>query len=662
MSGKCFSNISQKKLLLVALLIMLVNLLCRGIGLAGETLYLDEASSLFRAQQPLRNIIEIYKSNQNPPGYFILLHFWILLFGVQAFAAKFLSVLFSSLTASLLFLFLQKKINLQTALLASVFFLFSFVQLFYSHEARAFALLGFLIMLSLYVFFAMLKNPSYAHAVLWALVNAYMLFCHYMSVFVPLIQMFFFLIFFRKYRNVLIYIFLAYALLLLIFLPWLGYIFHNMPVRGEYWLPSPNLNTLFVVFKQLSGNGFLFFAGNILILLSLLSLFVHKLHLFSSSFDKEFFLFFLLMYYLPVFLSFLIAQYTPVFQLKYVLYASLAFYILLSMILYSLKIRLIFRLLLMLVFLLPHISLFDLSPDKYENWNTAVPKIKALQGQNDLVLVSPYFKDMPFAYYYDHAHFRNWEKMPEKMALEHVFFVRNARDIQMNNILSKGSGKIIQVESHANSDIQAYILDQEYKLCNEFQEGDIRVHIFQKKGSPCYQYDTVCEIKPEMDTCLLWEAYEIIEKNSGTHWYRFYCDFDNISHNCRMSPNFMMQEADTLRYSCVCNADHQLTYVLGFSKDLLGEKKSFDISFLVKGMDMSHAHLVISAFKPDMQSILWRTFPLSEYAKASGAWEEIYIHYKLHKEVPQDALFQIYIMNTSEKNVFVDIMDIFVKP
>ena len=73
---------------------MILGFSLRLYGITSESIWLDEAFSIQLAKHGPFEIIRKTASDVHPPLYYLLLHFWIDLFGASEFSVRFLSLLF----------------------------------------------------------------------------------------------------------------------------------------------------------------------------------------------------------------------------------------------------------------------------------------------------------------------------------------------------------------------------------------------------------------------------------------------------------------------------------------------------------------------------------------------------------------------------------------
>ncbi len=79
---------------LILLAILSLGLFLRIYDLASESLWFDEGYFIALAKLDLFQIVEKGSQTSHPPLYYIILHYWINLFGDSEFSTRFLSVIF----------------------------------------------------------------------------------------------------------------------------------------------------------------------------------------------------------------------------------------------------------------------------------------------------------------------------------------------------------------------------------------------------------------------------------------------------------------------------------------------------------------------------------------------------------------------------------------
>jgi len=158
---------------LIAGFFFLFNIILK-MSVADEmSIWRDESFSIFNAQQSLSNLWAILAEDTNPPLYFLILHYWIQAFGIDVFAVKSLSIIFSGFTALVIY-FLGIRIQGRfTAILVSCFFLLSNIHFDFSHEVRAFSMVTFLSVTSFLIFFKLLKKFSIGYLILLVFVTCF---------------------------------------------------------------------------------------------------------------------------------------------------------------------------------------------------------------------------------------------------------------------------------------------------------------------------------------------------------------------------------------------------------------------------------------------------------------------------------------------------------
>ena len=91
----------MKKCHYIILVILMAGLFLRIYGLSTESLWLDEGFSVWHSKTDIPLIIKAASSDVQMPLYYILLHYWMGLFGDSEFSIRFLSVIFGLLAVFL---------------------------------------------------------------------------------------------------------------------------------------------------------------------------------------------------------------------------------------------------------------------------------------------------------------------------------------------------------------------------------------------------------------------------------------------------------------------------------------------------------------------------------------------------------------------------------
>lgn len=143
-------------------------------------------------------------SESNPPLYYVLVWAWAKAFGSDEVAIRSLSALFGAATVPVAFLAAREALNERAGLIAAALAAVNPMLIWYSQEARSYALLVLLGSLSLLFFLRALRRRGGRDLALWALASAAALYSHYFAVFAVAIEAAWLLIAMRhRWRAVL---------------------------------------------------------------------------------------------------------------------------------------------------------------------------------------------------------------------------------------------------------------------------------------------------------------------------------------------------------------------------------------------------------------------------------------------------------------------------
>jgi mannosyltransferase len=145
----------------------------------------DEAVTVGRILQPGlgATLREISPSERTPYLYYVLAWLWTRVFGMGAVGVRSLSALFGTLTIPVAFGAARAAVSRRAGLIAAGLVAVDPFLVYYSQEARSYALLALLATCSLWAFAAALRHPSTGALVAWALSAALALATHYFAIF-----------------------------------------------------------------------------------------------------------------------------------------------------------------------------------------------------------------------------------------------------------------------------------------------------------------------------------------------------------------------------------------------------------------------------------------------------------------------------------------------
>lgn len=221
------------------------------IGLDALSLTSDECFSIYHAQMSPRLIYQHLSTGNNPPLHEWILHYWMLWFGDSAFAVRFLSLIFSSLTTALIFVLgtqisaarsEENTANSSTGMIAAILFLSSNYSTFLAHEARTYNLTLFLGVLSTIAFIGALKSGKIKHFLIYGLIGGLLCLSHFFGIWILIAHGSFWLLWNKESRPALkstIWAALGFGIAFGWYIPNLWYRFVDSASQGTWVNPAP---------------------------------------------------------------------------------------------------------------------------------------------------------------------------------------------------------------------------------------------------------------------------------------------------------------------------------------------------------------------------------------------------------------------------------------
>jgi mannosyltransferase len=156
-------SISNRRSLIPTGLLVTILLLAtflRLYRLGAQSFWNDEGNSARLAERTIALIVEGTASDIHPPGYYLLLHYWRAIFGHSEFALRALSAVVGLALVLFTYLLGRHLFGKTTGLMAAFLGAISPFAVYYSQEARMYALLGALATSSTYLLLRILNLRS----------------------------------------------------------------------------------------------------------------------------------------------------------------------------------------------------------------------------------------------------------------------------------------------------------------------------------------------------------------------------------------------------------------------------------------------------------------------------------------------------------------------
>jgi mannosyltransferase len=225
---------------------MLLAAFTRLWGLGAQSLWMDEAfSHLFATLPPGMAWETMAVDAVHPPLYYLLLRPWLALGGGSELALRFPSAVAGVLTVAILYRAERHWLGRRTAGWAPLLLALNPYHVWYSQEARMYALLGLLALVVLVVFWRALgSRRTRAWGVLVG-VSALAYLTHYFALYLPLVEFAFLLATFRRHHRALARWTVAQALAVLPLATWLAALYSTGGgTFGIGWIPKPRPSDL----------------------------------------------------------------------------------------------------------------------------------------------------------------------------------------------------------------------------------------------------------------------------------------------------------------------------------------------------------------------------------------------------------------------------------
>jgi hypothetical protein len=186
-----FNLSAKRKSSLVLGSILLLGLLMRLRHLDQQSLWLDELHTMNECDPSTswREMLSYFiNGDPHPPLFFILVHICFKLFGYTAVVARGLSAVIGTAGIYATYLLAKELLDRRAGYIAAILTLVNYYNLYFSQEARDYALTFLLVALSFVYLVRLIKTLSVSNSIWYAIVTALLLYTHYYSLMVAVAQ------------------------------------------------------------------------------------------------------------------------------------------------------------------------------------------------------------------------------------------------------------------------------------------------------------------------------------------------------------------------------------------------------------------------------------------------------------------------------------------
>jgi len=448
---------------------------------------IDEPYSIFNAQKSVADILRIPAEGEpNPPLFMLLLHFWIKLFGIEALSARFLPLLFNSLTIPFLYFTGKRFFSFWTGIAASALFIFSTYHFYHGLEARTYSLLSLATASSLYFYLGFVQDTDNKKALAGLILsNLFLVYSHYFGWYVVFSQFLAGFFYVRSFKMFLR--FQVPSIVTVIgFLPMVTIVLKQfrMSSRGT-WLEPPNPEDFSREFYFLLNHKEVF---NVILYVLCIGLFFaifmiikRKWKGFNTGVPVL-----LIWWLVPYAIMFLISPRLPMFNSRYILFNTIGLFLfipaLVSLLYQKNKYLEPVAGLVIIIFMYIHLRVLP-KDFAYREWKKSIEFVKSNENIGSIIVIFPKWTDYMFAYHYDRKLFAGYQEFDQNLVKRRIYRVWGTQDAESVLAANPGSRVIyLQDGGIKPGDEIIRMLDSVYfKPDHRFYPQTINIRIYDPK-------------------------------------------------------------------------------------------------------------------------------------------------------------------------------------
>jgi uncharacterized membrane protein len=236
---------AKKKVIIILAILTITGAFLRFYKLDFQSLWFDELHSIVPTspERSISSIIEYCKTDQ-PPAFFLYLHFFFKFFGYSSLAGRCAAALLGVAAIPAMYLLGKECRNVMTGLVAATFTAVNYFAILYSQEMRFYSMAFLFSALS---FLFLLRSWKYVRPIdfiLYSLTTTVLLYTHYFGLIILASQVFIFfllILFFRPPLQSIIMAGVSGIFVCFLFIPWVPVIVNDLQIPW-FWIQKPKAN------------------------------------------------------------------------------------------------------------------------------------------------------------------------------------------------------------------------------------------------------------------------------------------------------------------------------------------------------------------------------------------------------------------------------------
>ena len=311
-------------------MVIAIALFARFHSITVPVIWYDEAYSLLLAEGSPAFIWTTTARDVHPPLYYVLLHFWMVLFGNGVLAARSVSALADVGTLLLCIKLMSLVTTRRATWIAALLLALLPISVRYSQEVRMYTLLGFWLMGATVALVCWLKaSEQKRYPVFYVLLMTAAFYTHYFAALCVLVHWLCWLQTCNDSRSLAIP-FCAWAVansaIVVLYLPWIPHFIDQLlRMDGLEWIPPLTWQTALTFVWQLVMMGdSASYSSLWRVLPSVLIVVCAAAALFKAHHERPFSVLLVGYFFVPVLTVFLVSLIVPVFNARYLVFAAAA--------------------------------------------------------------------------------------------------------------------------------------------------------------------------------------------------------------------------------------------------------------------------------------------------------------------------------------------------